>query len=175
MLTSGRTVLSADALHFDIEETPEGKRRITHAVATGDVLLIDGNAMTTCQRVDLNGDLVTGALSLAEIRVKKPGSVDPKLTGFDAFGAGVDQVYMTGLITRGMPVMVVENRRSEPTTSGNRPDAAVAFRRPRSGVRRSADHALSETGPKSLRNRRTFASVACRAVCPAVSAKWEDM
>lgn len=118
LLTSGRTVLSADQLHFDVEEK-DGKRRISHATATGDVLLIDGNAMTTCQRVDLNGDLVTGTLSLAEIRVKKPGSFDPKLAGFDAFGAGTDTVYVTGLITRtGQKSFVVKDAYFTPCDCG---------------------------------------------------------
>ena len=40
-----------------------------------------------------------GALSFAEIRVKKPGSTGA-LTGWDKFGGGTDLVYMNGQITR---------------------------------------------------------------------------
>jgi LPS-assembly protein len=119
MLTSGTALLSANALNLQMEQTPEGKRRIKYAVATGDVLLIDGNNMTTCERIELNGDLVTGTLGLAEIRVKKPGSFDPKLAGFDALGAGTDALYMSGEISRtGERTFLVKNAYFTPCDCG---------------------------------------------------------
>jgi hypothetical protein len=119
MLTSGNRLMSARTLDIDLEDTPEGKRRIKKAVASGDVLLIDGNTMTTCERIELNGDLVSGTLALAEIRVKKPGSFDPKLQGFDRLGAGTDQLYMTGVITRtGRQSFVVKDAYFTPCDCG---------------------------------------------------------
>ncbi|MCC6807902.1 MAG: hypothetical protein IT381_10795 [Deltaproteobacteria bacterium] len=119
LLVSGRTVLSSNALHIDLATGDDGQRRVSSALATGDVLLIDGNTMTTCERIALNGDLITGALGLAEIRVKKPGSFDAKLSGFDAFGAGRDQLYLSGDITRtGPKSFVVKNAYFTPCDCG---------------------------------------------------------
>ncbi len=99
LLQSGSTLLQARALELDFEPTADGKRRISGARARGDVLLVDGNAMTACEFIELGPDLVQGALSLAEIRVKKPGTTGA-LEGWDRFGAGRDQLYVSGQISR---------------------------------------------------------------------------
>ena len=52
-MITGTTLLSARALQIDFETGEDGKRRVIGARASGDVLLIDGNAMTACEMVEL--------------------------------------------------------------------------------------------------------------------------
>jgi lipopolysaccharide export system protein LptA len=69
-LISGTTLLSSDHLSIDYVKDGPDKRQVTGAVATGDVLLVDGSVMTTCERIKLDPDLIGGSLGLAEIHVK---------------------------------------------------------------------------------------------------------
>lgn len=69
-LNSDSQVLFADKLIVEMGER-DGERVPKGGMAEGNVLVIDGNVVTVCDRVHLNDDMVTGSLSLAEIVVKR--------------------------------------------------------------------------------------------------------
>lgn len=94
-LMSETQVMFADKLTVTIKEKEDGSRAPSGGMAEGGVLIIDGNVVTACDKVMLNDDMVTGSLSLAEIRVKKlPAEKVPH--AWSAMGTGKNSLLMTG-------------------------------------------------------------------------------
>ncbi len=99
LLQSPTQTLAADHLTIDFKQE-NGRRKIDHAIADGDVLLIDGSTVAACQHMELNGDLIRAALQVAEIHVKRPRTVGVLPPDYSALSAGRDSLYVSGNIER---------------------------------------------------------------------------
>lgn len=112
-LKSPQQTLSAQLLRLEFADR-DGARTIQKAIAMGQVLLIEKSVMTACERLTLNADLATGALAVAEIRVKRPGTFqmsDDFARNLGSLKVGRDLFVMRGdkIVRTGKKTLLIDD------------------------------------------------------------------